>query len=68
MVFNDDFLEEEYASLPQYDGTEMLPVIRVNPANRPFLARRLNVFGRRLSFRSLFGLFRSFNFVFMALL
>lgn len=35
MVFNDDFLEEEYASLPQYDGTEMLPVIRVNLANRP---------------------------------
>lgn len=28
MVFNDDFLEEEYASLPHYDGTEMPPVRR----------------------------------------
>lgn len=26
MMFNDDFLEEEYANLPHYDGTEMLPV------------------------------------------
>lgn len=26
MMFNDDFLEEEYTNLPHYDGTEMLPV------------------------------------------
>lgn len=26
MVFNDDFLEEEYANLPEYEGTEMNPV------------------------------------------
>lgn len=26
MLFNDDFLEEEYTSLPPYEGTEMLPV------------------------------------------
>lgn len=25
-MFNDDFLEEEYANLPNYEGTEMLPV------------------------------------------
>eukprot|EP00752_Nemacystus_decipiens_P002251 g2132.t2 len=25
MMFNDDFLEEEYTNLPHYDGTEMLP-------------------------------------------
>lgn len=28
MMFNDDFLEEEYTNLPHYDGTEMLPVRR----------------------------------------
>lgn len=26
MIFNDDFLEEEYTNLPHYEGTEMLPV------------------------------------------
>lgn len=26
MLFNDDFLEEEYTSLPRYKGTEILPV------------------------------------------
>ena len=29
MVFNDDFLEEEYANLPAYPGTEVLEVSRV---------------------------------------
>lgn len=29
MVFNDDFLEEEYANLPTYQGTEILAVRRV---------------------------------------
>lgn len=28
MMFNDDFLEEEYTILPHYDGTEVLPVRR----------------------------------------
>lgn len=26
MVFNDDFMEEEYANLPAYEGTEVLEV------------------------------------------
>ena len=30
MIFNDDFLEEEYSNLPNYEGTEMLPVRRAD--------------------------------------
>lgn len=32
MVFNDNFLEEEYANLPAYQGTEVLEVRRVQKA------------------------------------
>lgn len=36
MVFNDDFLEEEYANLPTYQGTEILVVRRVlSVGNQP---------------------------------
>lgn len=33
MMFNDDFLEEEYTNLPPYDDTEMLPVRDRPPSN-----------------------------------
>lgn len=46
MVFNDDFLEEEYATLPHYDGTEMDPVSKRMSTTTSALLREPGILNR----------------------
>lgn len=51
MLFNDDFLEEEYTSLPHYEGTEMLPVRGKKCVNRYLPSGQSRFRNRMTSFK-----------------